>query len=105
MSSKEPDKYEYLSCEDLGYKPIIIEKAKFEYSSLGRAFNEGSNEYDKKEVVLKMLKDIEGKNEEQFRAIENQEQRQLRLIEDHAKKQLDEIKNKNIKDNQFFKVN
>ena len=59
----------------------------------------------KKEVVLKMLKDIEGKNEEQFRAIENQEQRQLRLIEDHAKKQLDEIKNKNIKDNQFFKVN
>ena len=25
-------KYEYLTCEDLGYKPSVIEKTKFEYS-------------------------------------------------------------------------
>ena len=29
------DKYEYLTGEDLGYKPIVFEKAKFEYSPLG----------------------------------------------------------------------
>ena len=28
-------KYEYLTCEDLGYKPSVIEKTKFEYSPWG----------------------------------------------------------------------
>ena len=31
------DKYEYLTGEDLGYKPNVFEKAKFEYSPLGKA--------------------------------------------------------------------
>ena len=35
LSSKELDKYEYLTGEDLGYQPSIAEKAKFEYSPLG----------------------------------------------------------------------
>ena len=30
-------KYEYLTSEDLGYKPSVFEKAKCEYSSLGMA--------------------------------------------------------------------
>ena len=34
LSSKELDKYEYLTGEDLGYKPSVVEQAKFEYSSL-----------------------------------------------------------------------
>ena len=34
LSSKELDKYEYLTSENLGYKP-----AKFEYSPLGEALN------------------------------------------------------------------
>ena len=29
------EKYEYLTGEDLGYKPNVFEKAKFEYSPLG----------------------------------------------------------------------
>ena len=29
-------KYEYLTDEDLGYKPTVLEKAKFEYSPLGK---------------------------------------------------------------------
>ena len=32
LSSKEPDKCEYLTGEDLGYKPGVVEQAKFEYS-------------------------------------------------------------------------
>ena len=39
LSSKKFDKYEYLPGEDLGYKPDIIQRAKFEYHSLGEAFN------------------------------------------------------------------
>ena len=30
LSSKELDKYEYLTGEDLGYKPGIVEKVKFD---------------------------------------------------------------------------
>ena len=32
LSSKELDKYEYLTGEELGYKPDVIQKGKFEYS-------------------------------------------------------------------------
>ena len=41
-SSGDLRKYEYLTGEDLGYKPSVIEKAKFDYSpldmSLSKAF-------------------------------------------------------------------
>ena len=36
LSSGELEKYEYLTGEDLGYKPGVIQKAKFEYSPLGK---------------------------------------------------------------------
>ena len=39
LSFKELDKYEYLTGEDLGYKPDVIQRTKFEYSPLGKAFN------------------------------------------------------------------
>ena len=35
FSSKELDKYEYLTDKLIGYKPEVLEKAKFEYSLLG----------------------------------------------------------------------
>ena len=38
LSSKELGKYEYLTGEDLGYKPGVIAHAKFEYSPLGKGF-------------------------------------------------------------------
>ena len=58
------DKYELLTGEDLGLKPSTIEQAKFEYSALGKIFNKGLIEEDKKEGVLKGLKNIKDKNEE-----------------------------------------
>ena len=39
LSSKELDKYEYLTGEDLGYKPSVVEKAKLEYSPLGEVLS------------------------------------------------------------------
>ena len=39
LSSKDLEKYEYLTVENLRYKPDVIQRAKFEYSPLGEAFN------------------------------------------------------------------
>ena len=41
LSSGELEKYEYLTGEDLEYKPDVVQKAKFEYSPLGQVFNKG----------------------------------------------------------------
>ena len=72
MSSNNLDKYEYLTGEGLGYKRIVIEKAKFEYSPLGKIFTKGlDKDEDKKEGLLKRLKNIEDKNEEQLRVVKN----------------------------------
>ena len=47
LSSGELDKCEYLTSEDLGYKPDVVQKTKFEYSPLDQVFNKGL-EKDKK---------------------------------------------------------
>ena len=57
------DKYEYLTGEDLDYKPSTVERAKFEYSPLGKFLNKGLEEEDKKEGLLKRLKNTKDKNE------------------------------------------
>ena len=62
LPSKNLDKYELLTGEDLDITPSIVEQAKFEYSPLGKIFNKGLSEDDKKEGVLKRLKNIEDKN-------------------------------------------
>ena len=58
------DKYEYLTSEDLGLKPSTVEKAKFGYSPLGKIFNKGLSEDNKKEGILKRLENIKDKNDE-----------------------------------------
>ena len=56
------DKYELLTGEDLDLKPSTVAQAKFEYSPLGKIFNKGLSEDDKKEGKLKRLKNIEDEN-------------------------------------------
>ena len=60
LSSNNLEKCELLTGEDLGLKPRTVEQAKFEYSPLD---NKGLSEDDKKEGLLKRLKNIEDKNE------------------------------------------
>ena len=67
LSSGELDKYEYLTGEDLGYKPDVVQKAKFEYSPLGQVFNKGLDAGEK-EGLLKRLKNIEDKTDRQLEA-------------------------------------
>ena len=55
--------------EDLGLKPSTIEKTTFEYSPLGKIFNKGLSEEDKKERLFKRLENVKGKNEELINTI------------------------------------
>ena len=64
MFSKNFDKYELLTGEDLGLKPSTVEQAKFEYSPLSKIFNKGLSEDDKKEALFKRLENIKDKNKE-----------------------------------------
>ena len=63
LPSKNVDEYELLTGEDLDLKPSTGEKVKFEYSPLGKIFKKGLSEDDKKEGILKELKNIKDKNE------------------------------------------
>ena len=60
-SSGDLDKYEFLTKQDLKYKPDALEQAKIAYSPLGKVFNDGLNKKDKtkKVGILQRLKNIE----------------------------------------------
>ena len=64
-------KYEYLTKKDLGYKPDAFEQAKFEYSPFGKVFTDGLDKSDKKEGLLKRLKNIEDRSNNQLLKIKN----------------------------------
>ena len=77
-SSKNLDKVEYLTGENLGLRPDTIEQAKFEYSPLGKIFNKDLDKNNQKEGLLKRLKNIEGKikskDKKESDPIKNEEQ-------------------------------
>ena len=81
LCSNDLDKYEYLTVEDLGLKSSIVEQAKFEYSPLGKIFNEGWDKNDKKEGLFKRLKNIESKikseDKKESKLIKNEEQSEV----------------------------
>ena len=68
-SSGDLPKYKYLTKKDLGYKPDAFEQAKFEYSPLGKVFTDGLDKFDRKEGLLKRLKNIEDRNNNQLLAL------------------------------------
>ena len=100
------DKYELLTGEDLDLKPSTVEQAKSEYSPLGKIFNKGLSENDKKEGLLKKLKNIEDKNEQQLKAIADQGEKQLEQLKNIDKnktlKLIDEISKKNDEANKLL---
>ena len=66
-SSNGSDKYEYLTDQDLDFEPSTVEETRFEYFRLSKIFNKGLKE----ERLLKRLKSIKDKNEEQLKATKN----------------------------------
>ena len=73
---------------------------------MGRIFNKGLSEDDKKEGLFKRLKNIEGKNEAQLQAMKDQGEKQLREIKNINKsnmlKVIDEIRRKNDEANKIL---
>ena len=53
LPSGKLDKHEYLTGEDLGYRPDPVQKAKSEYSPLGQVLNKGLTTDEKSEGLLK----------------------------------------------------
>ena len=61
FSSGDLNKYEFLKRIDLNCKPNALDKARFEFSPLGRAFNEGLDKTIpnyQEEGIIKLLKEI-----------------------------------------------
>ena len=67
--------------EGFGYTPNVTEQTKFDYSRLSRIFNKGLDKDDQKEGLLKRLKNIEGKNEEQLKSIKDQGKKLTHLLQ------------------------
>ena len=68
-SSGDLSKYKYLTKKDLNYKPNAFEQPKFEFSPLGKVFTDGLDKSDKKEGLLKRLKNVESKSNNQLLAL------------------------------------
>ena len=104
LCSKNYDKAEYLIGEDLGLKPSTGEQARFEYSPLGKIFNKVLDKDDKKEGLLKRLKNIEDKSGEQLQVIKDQEEKPFKELKNIGKnktqKAIDEIKKKKKKNDE-----
>ena len=92
LSSDELKKYEYLTGEDLGYRPDPAQKAKFEYSPLGQVFNKGLDYNERQEGLLKRLKNIEGKTDNQLELIREQGDKQLDKINQIASEKIGSVK-------------
>ena len=94
MSSRNLDKYEYLTGEYLNCKPSTVKQAKFDYSPLSKFFNKGlKEEEDKKEGLLKKLKNIEEESGKQLKASENQGEKELDVTKKNNQLKDDETKN------------
>ena len=85
MSSNDLRKYEYLTGQDFGYKPSVVEQAKFDYSPLGKVFNKGLTEEHKK-GLLKSVKKIEDKSEELLKEIKIKKTKELGNKDSHTVK-------------------
>ena len=103
LSSKSLDKYELLTGEDLDLKPSTVAQAKFEYSPLGKIFNKGLSEDDKKEGLFKRLENIKDTNLTQLQAIKDRGEKQLKELKNIDKnktlKAIDEISKRNAESN------
>ena len=72
LPSNDLRKYEFLTGEDLGYRPSVVEQARFDYSLLGKYSRKGLKKGKRNKGPFKILKNIGDKNEELLEEIKNQ---------------------------------
>ena len=91
-------KYEYLTKKDLNYKLNAFAQAKFEYLPLGKVFIDGLDKSNRKEGLLKKLKIIEDKSNNQLLALRDINRPAIRGIngdDDDEYKKVQNLKKKN----------
>ena len=71
--------------EDLGLKPSTVKQTKLEYSPLGKIFNKGFSEDDKKERLFKRLENMKDTNLTHLQAIKDQGEQYLRELKNTDK--------------------
>ena len=81
----------------MGYKPDVVQKAKFEYSPLIQVFKKGLKTDEKQEGLLKRLKNIEDKTDNQSKAIEGQKDEQLAIIKKCNQPRISDIDKKEMR--------
>ena len=86
LSSKNLDKYELLTGEDLDLKPSTVAQVKFEYFPLGKIFNKGLSQEDKKEGLFKSLENIKDKNDELINTLSTTNNASKNKINNQSKK-------------------
>ena len=79
-SSGDLPKYEYLTKKDLKHKLDAFEQVEFEYSPLDKVFTDGLDKSDRNESLLKRLKNIEDRNNNQLLAIKNIPRRAIKVL-------------------------
>ena len=104
MGSGKLGKYENLTGEDLAYRPDPVQKAKFEFSPLGQVLNKGLDASEKQEGLLRRLKNIEGKTDNQLDLIRDQGDRQLYLIDKTYIGKTDALKFENEENKKLAKL-
>ena len=57
LSSGKLEKYEYLTVEDLRYKPRVFERAKFEYFPLRKVFDIGFDKNGQNRKTIEKIKE------------------------------------------------
>ena len=82
----------YLTDQDLGYRPDPVQKSKIEYSPLGQVFNKGLTADEKQEGLLKRLKNIEDKTDNQLDLIRDRGDEQLDKINKITSEKIDGVK-------------
>ena len=97
------DKYEFLTMQDLKYKPDALEQAKFAYSPSGKVFNDGLNKKDKtiQVGILQQLKNIEdnlNSNDDGIKISNDDEA--IREIREH----IQNLRNKGVRVNNFDEI-
>ena len=83
----------------MGLKPSTVEQTKFECSPLGKSFNKGLDEDDKKERFSKRLENTKDANLTQLQSIKDQGEKQLRELknieESRTLEAIDKLRGKN----------
>ena len=69
----------------MGLKPSTVKQTKLEYSPLGKIFNKGFSEDDKKERLFKRLENMKDTNLTHLQAIKDQGEQYLRELKNTDK--------------------